>query len=734
MSNPKENREKPPVQKENSVESKSGGMIGKYYAAVGERIGWYNQTAEPNKIADAEILSATGYDTELVNLHHRVRDLLEANARWNGVMFKGFGEPKDIYIRLRDHLPVMVELLDENGEPNGTQADLCDFAQLLKIDEHNKFLGKYRFKQADLFKKFFAGESLVMSVKGENVDLRKICPKDDMRNFDFDQYLDKVAGNEVGFQWLGGFRDKQLDTHHIENASHTLFIPTGRTKINGNKESLWMPVSARITSADARCDVPKKDISFRAAGHVHEVGDYCEENGTTVKFHIDLLRQHRKDISLRDHNRTNTRMYNAAVGLSAKEEVEVISNKEMEYPPGSGEKRKMNVVCIGNNRKGGIYKGLKSTYDKKMVEVRGFGLTPDEADDLIFRDIIAPFICNNAQDWLMCFAKAVKSGTGYTPEKAVVVGGENWAEFGKKEGRTGFCVGIPCEDADDASGMKYFYNYNELIEYVNKRIGQSDIEDISTKTQLPRYSGMSEKQRDKELEDQTEDEVEEGEEIELGLDTLRATMDLLKQILGTDFDEVIRQFSEKGVKIDLVIGGKKQNLLDFIKEKIRQNSYAEILVITGESGDKGNKKLLTLLTKMSSATRTDLREYSLNGKTPEARPVSVLSPEMKKIIKGTQCRFADFGLAVSLCENFLSSQPGFTEEVGKIVGEKKEKIIKKDGPWAVLMNRVAGILLAIKKDEGIARAVGNNQKNPQWLIREALIIHHDFKLLKELGL
>ena len=89
--------------------------IEKMYQNFGETLGWKNITTDQNKIADALILLVTGGDLEFLLMHHRVRDLLEANAVWNDVLFKGYDEPEDIYMRLDDKSPMPVELLDEYG-------------------------------------------------------------------------------------------------------------------------------------------------------------------------------------------------------------------------------------------------------------------------------------------------------------------------------------------------------------------------------------------------------------------------------------------------------------------------------------------------------------------------------------------------------------------------------------------------------------------------------------------
>jgi len=704
------------------------------YKTMGEKIGWYNQTSDPNKVADVEILMVSGYDTDLVVMHHRVRDLLEANVKWNGVLFKGFDAPKDIYDKIDGHLPMTVELLDEDGKGTKVFKDLREMAQLLRMEEHNGYLGTHRLKTEELRKKFLAGEDLTVSVGGEKgvVDLRAVCKFDDLKDFDFEDYLARIKENQIGFQWLGGTRDQALQKHHIENGSHTLFVDTGRIKANGNREYLWMPVSATLAAEDARVDLPKTTLPFRAEGHVHEVAQYCEDNGTTVGFDSRLLKMHRGEVSLRDHNKTNTRMNHAAVGLAAKEEMKIVSDQPIVCP--DGETRNLNVAVIGAGRRGKIYEGMHKTYDQAMLKVRGQKLTDQEADDLIFTRVIAPFIINNAKDWLMCFAKSAAAGTGYSAEKAVITGGENWMDYGKKEGRRGFCVAVPCKDGDSETGLRYFFNYNELINYVNERIKAGDILDINNKTEIPTFSGMSQAEADREQELRLEDEEDEASTVdELDLDKMGSLASMLRNILGDNLENALKEFVANGSGADISIEGKRQKFLDFISEKLRLGNFSEVISITGLGDEAGKKKLLSLLRRMTPEMRNDVLEYVRNGKQPEKRLASSLSSEILKLIKDSGSRMADFMLAVDRCRPIVGSEPGFVEQTTVEKG-KKNTDKKVDSKWGSLMTQVAKIVSLCRSNETVKSVIGEKVNDPRWLLREALIQLRRFDEIKELGL
>ncbi len=717
--------------------------IEKMYANFGETLGWKNITTDQNKIADAEILLVTGGDLEFLLMHHRVRDLLEANAVWNGVLFKGYAEPEDIYKRLEEKAPMPVELSDGSGQ----KVDLRDMARLLRIEEKNRYLGNKKIPTDELRRRFFAKGDLKVEeiiVDGKPLDLNTLCKKDDLADFDFEKYIDKIEENQIGFQYLGELRDEVLVKHHIENASHTLFIPTGKIRYNGKPEYRFMPVSGTIAARDARADLQKQDAAFKAAGHVHEFGNYCETNGTTVKIDPQLLKQHREQVSLRQIERTLPRTFRAAVGLEREEEMTIISDSEVK---GHEDKGKMNIAVIGgNNRKGKIYKGLHDTYDKAMQETRGYGLTDQEADDLIFTDIIAPFIYANPTDWLMCFAKSA-SALGYKAEKAVVQGGDQWDQYGGKDkegnqrGGQKFCVAIPSKD-----GLKYFFNYGELINYVNERIGAGDIEGIKSDVRVT-YAGMTQAQADQESQDKTEDEIaaEQGEIESMLPKPQKSFVALMKKIFKKDVETVLQNFADNGADAAIVVNGKTEIFSKYLKDQLRSQDFKEITEIVGIA-DKNikEKEFFILLKRLTPAMRVDILQLAKTGKEQPGRPESEISIDIVKLINqediytetGTLTGLAEFQKALGDCAEFIKQfDPDAIEEKTDASGLKELKLVDphKKG-WAQVLHKMKIIMLAHKHNETVRSAIGGNINDPKWLLRQSIILSGKSKSLEGLNL
>lgn len=725
-------------------------QIEKMYANFGETLGWKNVTTDQNKIADTEMLLVTGGDLEFLRMHHRVRDLLEANAVWNDVLFVGFAEPEDIYKILEEKGPMPVELLDEDGKKTGKKVDLRDMARLLRVEEKNRYLGNKKFKTDELRRRFFAKEDLkieAIMVDGKPLDLNELCPKDNLTDFDFEKYLDKIEENQIGFQYLGELRDEALDKHHIENASHTLFIPTGKLRYNGKPQYRFMPVSGTIAARDARADLQKKDAAFKAAGHVHEFGNYCETNGTTVKIDPQLLKRHRGEVSLRQLERTLPRTFRAAVGLERDEEMTIVSESNV---PGHEDKGKMNIAVIGgNNRSGKIYKGLHDTYDRAMKETRGYGLTDQEADDLIFTDIIAPFIYANPTDWLMCFAKSGGGQLGYKAEKAVVQRGDRWDQYGGKdqdgkEGSQKFCVGIPTKD-----GLKYFFNYSELINYVNERIKAGDIEGIKSNVKVT-YEGMTQAQADQELQDKTEDELaaEQGEIANLEPKHQKSFVALMKKIFRDDTEAVLQNFADNGVDAEITVNKRKEIFSEYLKEHLRSGEFKELSEITGSANEHEQKsRFFVFIKRLAPEMRADILQLAKTDKVQPGRPESEFSKEIVKLINeedvitetGEMAGLAEFQKALGDSAELITQfDPTAIEEKVGAGGLKELRLVdpNKKG-WAKILHQMKMILLAYRNNEKVRNAIGNNINDQKWLLRQSIIlsrVSRKTELLKDLKL
>ncbi|MFA6423878.1 MAG: hypothetical protein WCV83_01025 [Candidatus Magasanikbacteria bacterium] len=722
------------------LESKE--TVARIGSTFGKELGWFNITSDTAKVVDAQLLNVSGYDVEFVKQFHRVRDLVEAVTRWSGQRFKGLANAVDVYKVLDTKMPMSVKLLDEEKKETEQSIDLTQLASLVKILEYNNYLGTYGIPEDELINKFLADEDLVVTVpkmektgdgkwisgpdeEKEVVDLRAMCPVDDMKDFSFDAYIAKIKKYQIGFQWLGGLRDQAVSKMHTENGSHTLFVESGRITAYGFKEYLWMPTCTSMTIADARTDVPKSSISTRAKGHVHEVGQFDELTGTSVGFDPALLKIHRGEIGVRDHNQTNARMNHAAVGLGQKEDIEV-QEKEVTI---NGKPRKMSVAVIGNSRRGSIYKGMHDTYDEGMERIRGFGLTDQEADDLIFTRVIAPFIYNNSMDWLMCFAKAAGSNFGYSPEKAVVKGGQNWSEYGKD----GFCVAIPCKDGDSKTGLKYFFDYNELIEYVNQRIADNEVRGILKTQKIQEFAGLTEKQVKEATEDSGYEDAE--DELELTSEKERLIFEIFRDIFGSDLSKVLEEYKRNGLGANVVFGGSTKKLRDILIEQFKSKTFDQILRITDESGQGGAKILMTELSKRYELLGTDMLELS-RGATLADKPKSQFDIAKHKEIGNINVQLANFTLAFNLCKDLLGAQPGFVEQTNvdgaDTVAKKMQKLDTTD--WGSALLRVAKIIKFIGSDAGLKTRFSAQSKDPKWLAKEALIQLKKFKLIKDLGL
>ncbi len=732
--------------------------IEKMYKNIGETLGWTNITTDQKKLADIELYLVTGGDLQFILTHHRVRDLLEANKIWNGTLFKGYDSRTDIYKQLDDKGRMPVKLLDENGKETDRTVDLTVMARLLRIEEKNRLLGDKKLPTAELRRRFFAGEPLKVDVgkPKEKVDLAKECPPDNLQDFDFDAYLEIIRKNQIGLQYMGGLRDEvTMQRHHAENGGHASYVETGRLEYTGFPERLWMPNSGTIAEDETRGDLQKADSPYKAAGHVHEVGNYCEDNGTTVKFSYKLLKKHRNEVSLRQLEKVNARMFKAAVGLGREELMTIVSDKEI---PGFEDRGKMNMAVLGGNRKGAIYAGLHYTYDKAMEDLRGKPLTDEEADDKFFTDIIAPFITSNPTDWLMCFAKAA-SGLGYKAEEAVAQDGHEWDKFGK-DGKTGkrggqkFCVAIPCRkrDADDkVNGLKYFFNYSELINYVNERIEDKEnidggVEGIDRGVKVT-YKGMSEDQIKAELLDMTQDEIEAEKIDSMEPEEQKSFVALMNKIFPDNTENALQAFLDEGERAQVQVGAETKIFIEYIQEKLRSGNFSEIAGIVGTKDDKaGKEKLIKLLKRMTREMKEDVVKLIRTGEIQDKREVSSIDKEIKEMIDQQALVDEDMNV-LGLAENqkaLIECAPLIKPFDPDAIGEqelpdgsgRRELAIKDphNRGWADVMNKMAQIKLAIKNNERVRSAIGMKAKEPKWLLREALILGRKFELLKALSL
>lgn len=583
----------------------------------GEMLGWKNETAEPDKIQDIELLSASGYDFDWVKEHHRVRDLLEANAVYSG----GYS-PADIYRAIEKRKPLYLEV---NIKDKIIKTEIRTLVQFMKIKESNRMLGSFKLSEegdGGLIEKFFSGADLKVSTEKAEVDLREKCPLDQLEeDFDFEGYFEKIKDNQIGLQFMGEMKDEALKKHHIENAGYAQFYATGKIEPNGMKEFIWVPVSPTIAGAEARGDLPKTGARFRSAGHVHEVGSYEERTGTTVKFNKKLLGMHRGDITTdKVHEETNTRMYKAAVGLGAKEDFvfykvaenffeDEENNKKFETAiksskPTLADKKEFTVVDIGNDHKGLIYKGLHHTYDKAMKELRGQELKQDEADDLLFTDIIAPFLMSNSRDWAMCLAKNLGSRIpSYTSLMAAQ--GKSWADYK-------FCLKIRCRDLNftDKFVVKphIFFSIEQLIDYLNERIAKlHDIEGEPIEFKpMTKEEAEAAAIEDEEQEDETKKKLEPEEIRNYGY--------FFYKIFGDEDIGVLETFAEKDLEVKVMVKGQTVVLREYLEEILKKTNDSLILRVAGVGGDKGIEKIMEILNILSPESKKELLDLAKSKK------------------------------------------------------------------------------------------------------------------------
>jgi len=575
---------------------------------LGDKIGWKNATSDAAKVADVELLAAT-LDDDFIVQHHRVRDLMEANEVYSG----GYS-PADIYraIEKKGNLPVEIQIGSDVKN-----VDMSTMVQFMKIKEMNRMMGRYKLQDEKLMKMFFAGEDIKIATEKGEIDIKAKCPVDNLKaDFDFGGYMRKIKDNQIGLQFLGQDKDELLKKHHIENGGHAQFVATGKKELSGMTEFLWVPVCETIATMEARSDLPKTGQRFRSAGHVHEVGSFNEDTGTTVKFNKKLLAMHRGEIQTdKVHEETNPRMIKAAVGLGPKEDFTFYK----ESVERGGKTVEMDVVDIGKKRKGLIYKGLRMTYDQAMMEARGYGLQDDEADDLIMTDIIAPFLLSNSRDWAMCLAKSVASKIpGYSAVMSAQ--GKEWADFN-------FCVKIRCRSIKPEHKDKFvveaqnFYSIKELINYINSRIEIfGDIEG-----QPIDFKPMSDEERKAQ-----EDDDEEGTEAEklktLTPEALSAYNEIFQAIFGDSAGEILKQFYDRDLQAEITVEGVRNTIHAYLGNLLKKADSALILKATGASGDEGMAKIIEFLESLAPEAKKELYEF-VKSKTPQKKEQQEQRPQ-----------------------------------------------------------------------------------------------------------
>jgi len=647
---------------------------------AGRNIDWHNESHNWDKAADVEILSATVYDTQFVAMHHRVRDLLEANAiltHQNKIIHTRpgkFGEKRwaqglttpQVYEHILSGKEMTVNLTDENGEETGETINLKDYAQYLRMLDFNRLMGEYALPEEELEKRFLAKEEIKVTVipkdrhgvpTGEPprvIDYYKKNPVDNMAGFDAKKYLQTIRDRQVGLQSIGNLRDEALKGLHPENAGHVKFF---ELILNGRKEWLWMPTSSKIAKDYVSTDMRKISPATLAKFHVHGVGLYDEKTSASAGFDFDILQSQRKDIKAeRDFRDTNARMVENSMGLASGESALVrvgqdIANVPIRHKDTKEiiryENKKLSVVQFGKDRRGKVYDALHNTYDEAMKITRGFALTEEEADDKIMTDIIIPVLINNPRDWMMCFARAFGGKIGLEVAESVKATAGDWAA-------KNFCLEVRCRETDKNSAdygkvlPKLFFSIDQLIDYANKRVATGEILGVPD-TESAKFNPQSKEEEEAEKkadeEDKKKKEEDKAEEIkELGETQLRAYTALLKAVFGAGINPYLRDYWEKGddtqvvdVKRKPVLdesgnqvvdatgqpvfdeseqvaeGTGRQNFVELLRKKLRQNIGKYSSLITDASGSVGGENGLDMIVEtlnhLSKEGRKKLYEF-----------------------------------------------------------------------------------------------------------------------------
>ncbi len=567
------------------------------YGTLGDVLGWKNVSMDTAKVQDVELLACTGYDGNFVAEHHRIAALIDASQEFGASREKA-GSPMSF--------AQIYEAVSKNKMQVRIKLDGMDYittlpkiAQYRKIRETNKFLGKFAIQDAELKKRFFNGDPLVVTAGGNKIDLREQCPMDDMSDFDMDTYFEKIRKNQVSLQMIGQWRDETLKLHHIENAGHALFYATGKIKGNGLPEFLWLPSSAITAANDARGDLTGKTTpAFRAEGHVHEIGTFNEDYGMIVKFDPDLLQKHRSAISSNNvFERTLRRTFNNAVALQTNERF------ESEYDEKLG---KTAVYIGGKNRGQAINKAMRATYDRGMKEMRGFAASDDEIDDMIFTDVIAPFLANNTLDWQMCLAKALETSNISGFKSLEASQGKRWTD-------ANFVLKIRCRDLSKPGFQvteQTFESVEKLVGYLNDRITIGDIPWRTEKVAVKKAEKEEKAKLKKPVDDSPEGEEQVDRVWHLEQREMESYSKLFRTLLGGNAIPILQEFVNDGTNATIKVGDTDRvTFSDYMKKNLRTVNPTILAEVAGETGDMGIEKILEHLDSMEPSARTELLDF-----------------------------------------------------------------------------------------------------------------------------
>ncbi|MFH1947189.1 MAG: hypothetical protein ABIJ23_03480 [Candidatus Magasanikbacteria bacterium] len=438
---------------------------------------WDNKTMDYNRINFMEVFTMFGADVKQSVAHWRISKIMEGISICCGQLkiTDSLGPtniPEKIYKAIQDgnvdkkSWPIVLE---KDGEKIKETASLADFAHFVDTIKANRELGMHRFDMNTLAYNYFTGGDLSRELTTDNgeekiIDINdlEVNPRDDYKDLDINGYLDHIKKSDVqaGLQLMTEWRYQSEG--HREIAGQAMLVQVGKLP----SDSLFIPLSGRMAADITLSDLQKQDKSGMN-GQPQEVAEIDEEKtGAFIRFNLKDLAQRRRGGDIRQIQKT-TRMAKAMCGLTLSEEaysqIETITDEKDE------KKSKQMIYLCGHDLDGAIITGMKTRYDKPMKKLRGFGLSSDEASDMVMTDVVIPCILNNPNDWLT----ALSSTYG--------VGGSKGAQslLQNREVFQGFELNIMCRNLEKDGypiEWKSFKGFNELWSYVTGRISKGHID------------------------------------------------------------------------------------------------------------------------------------------------------------------------------------------------------------------------------------------------------------------
>lgn len=448
-----------------------------------------NIVSDYSRVNHTEVLMAMNYNMDLATKHWRMARIMDGIVMCSKE-FKICDDisPAEIPEKIYDVLKVKGGAQEktwnlnienpETGEPvNGLKASLEQFARFMNVYEILKSTGQ-RMDWKNLVYNFFVknitGVEIEKEVSGgvkKKIDLADEVPADNFADLSFttgasgktgmDDYIKELKKYRAGFQLMESFRYKS--ENHRENAGHGFMI-----KLNGVYS--YIPISGLMAAEITATDL-KKASNKGQAGHPHEVADAEENTGAFVRFNVHKLQQQRNHVKDRStHSATTARFMQAAVGLQSKEtaQTEEIGGKKVVYLGGK------------NAENSTIIKAMKYTHDGVRKRMGMSELTNEQASDMMFTNVIAPFFLTNPNDWMMCLAvaydvKGVSSAGDLRTGIIQSISRDEWADFEIKIMAKDVLRSKHNAGSGEIKELR-FTSYRQFADYAKARLHEGDID------------------------------------------------------------------------------------------------------------------------------------------------------------------------------------------------------------------------------------------------------------------